>query len=78
MTNKPFNIEYLGMGREFAFAKEPNVWWFMQAKSSVEVKGVAKKKVVYWRKERSKKITIEDIVNAKTKVILKPTKNKNS
>ena len=76
MQNKPFNIEYLGLGREFAFAKQPTIWWIMQSKSSVEVKAVPKKIVTYWRKERSKKITIEEIVNAKTKVILKTKKNK--
>lgn len=74
MTNKPFNIEYLGMGREFAFSKEPTIWWVMQSKSSVEVKGVPKKIITYWRKDRTKIIKIQDIVSAKTKVILKPTK----
>ena len=74
MTNKPFNIEYLGMGREFAFAKEPTIWWVMQSKSSCEVKGVPKKIITYWRKDRTKIIKIQDIVSVKTKVILKPTK----
>ncbi len=74
MTNKPFNIEYLGMGREFAFAKEPKVWWVMQSKSSCEIKGVPKKIITYWRKYRTKIIKIQDIVSVKTKVILKPTK----
>lgn len=74
MTNKPFNIEYLGMGREFAFAKEPTIWWYLISKSSCEVKGVPKKVITYWRKERSSEITIVGIVNAKTKVILKQTK----
>jgi alpha-L-arabinofuranosidase len=76
MANKPFNIEYLGMGREFAFAKEPTIWWYLISKSSIELKGVAKKIIKYKRKERSNEITIVGVVNAKTKVILKPTKNK--
>lgn len=74
MQNKPFNIEYLGLGREFAFAKEPTIWWTMQTKSSVEIKGVPKKLITYWRWNRNKIIKIQDIVSAKTKVILKPTK----
>ena len=74
MTNKPFNIEYLGMGREFAFAKEPTVWWTMKSKSSIEVKGKAKKQISYFRKYRGKVIMITEIVSEKTKVILKPTK----